>query len=69
MLKMTGQFIVFDPAYKQHLNRSIEMMLLCSGSFAKGEPTPTGSRPMLYSLNLRKGACSLLAYLPSDKFF
>ncbi len=45
------------------------MTLLCARSFAKDEATPTGNKSVLFSLNLRKGACSLLAYLPSDAFW
>ncbi|CAM3144042.1 MULTISPECIES: hypothetical protein [Sphingomonas] len=69
MLEMTGQITVIDPAYRQHRDRSIEMTLLCARSFAKDEATPTGNKSVLFSLNLRKGACSLLAYLPSDAFW
>jgi hypothetical protein len=69
IIELVGTIIAINPAYKQHIGREIEMTIVRARSFNDHGPTPTADKPFLVSLNLRKGSCSLMAYLPGDAFW
>jgi len=69
ILDIVGRIERHDRRRSQYLGQRIEISLVCARSFgAEASTTPTG-RPFLMSVQLRKGACSLMAYLPADAFW
>ena len=69
MIEMFGNIVTISPAHKQHAGREIEMSILRARSFADHDPTPTTDKPFMVTVNLRKGGCSLMAYIPADAFW
>lgn len=69
ILDIVGRIEQISPRLKQHLDRQIDISLVCERSFSRDERTPTTNNPFLMLVNLRKGGCSLMAYLPADAFW
>lgn len=69
ILGIVGRIERIGPARKQYLNQRIEMSFVCARSFAAEVSCVATGRPSLMSLQLRKRACSLIAYLPADAFW
>jgi len=68
-IDIVGRIEQISPTLKQHLGREIDMSLMCARSFERDERTPPSDKPFLLMINLRKGGCSLMAYLPTDPFW
>lgn len=68
-LDIVGRIEQISLRLKQHLDRQIDISLVCERSFSRDERTPVTNNPFLMLVNLRKSGCSLMAYLPADAFW
>ena len=69
IIDIVGRIEQISPSQKQHGGREIEISLVRARSFERGEENSPSDRPFMLVVNLRKGGCSLMAYLPSDAFW
>ena len=58
-----------SPRHKHHCGEPIDITLACAQTFKDDTQTPSGERPLLLSMNLRKNQRSLMAYLPSTAYW
>ena len=69
-LEITATIIDISKRHRRFLCAPIEINLLTARSFDRSdEPTKSAEAVFLCQINLRKGSCSCLAYLPADAFW
>jgi hypothetical protein len=69
VLDIVGRIEDISRPRRRYIGERIEMSFICSRSFARSEPTRPTDKTFLLSVELRKGRCSLMAYLPADAFW
>lgn len=68
IIQIDAEISEIEPSQSQHLARRLSCSLVCARTFPEGAPVATG-KPILLSMNLRKDARTMLAYLPGDAFW
>lgn len=69
ILDITGIIEQIGARYRDRLGQEIAISMVMERRFLGDEARPTADKPMLLSVNLRKGQQSLMAYLPADVFW
>lgn len=69
LIEIIARIEQITPRLKQHLHRQIEITLACARFFSREDRTPPTDHPFLLPIQLRKGRCSFMAYLPGDPFW
>ena len=68
IIEVIGKIEKISPRHKRFIGNRIEMSFVCSRRFGS-DHAQSESGPALFSMNLRKGGCSFMAYLPADAFW
>lgn len=69
IIEIGTEIIGIVPKRREHIGKEFNCSLISAHSYHSGETGHPYTAPLLYSLNLRKDARSLLAYLPTDVFW
>lgn len=69
IVEITARIERIAPKHKRFLHQTIEILFICARTFGTENDAGYGAKPVLFSVNLRKKECSLLAYMPADAFW
>jgi hypothetical protein len=69
IIDITAEITTIEPEHPEHIGEQLECSLVCSRAYDRDETRARANNPLLYSIVLKRGTRSMLAYLPDDAFW